>query len=186
MYDERKKELLMDLSKEVKYDEVHVDFLSERDIEILTQIGIPDSLSPYIDIVNEMKYGGYSLFDRVNIYEKYKLDKEEFKDMCLFGKSEIGYFVITRDGEVGGFDIEADELLPVNKSLDAFLDSAWAYSQFVKSINEKNGEDAYLDGDYTEDDVDSLREALIAIDETSVEDSFWADELDNLIGNIES
>ena len=48
--DQQKKEVLMYLAKEIKYDAVHVDFLSERDVEILTKIGIPDSLSPYIDI----------------------------------------------------------------------------------------------------------------------------------------
>lgn len=185
MYDQQKKDVLMELSTEIKYDTVHVDYLSERDVEILTKIGIPDSLSPFIDIVPEKKYGGYSLFDRVNIYEKYPLDKAEFKDLCLFGRTGDGYLVITRYGAVSFFDVNADELLPVNNSLDAFLDSTYEYAQFVNSVIEKNGEDAYLDGNYSEEDVDMLRKALINIDETSVEESFWADKLVDLIDNIE-
>ena len=185
MYDQQKKELLMELSTEIKYETVHVDFLSERDVEILTIIGIPDSLSPFIDIVPEKKYGGYTLYDRVNIYEKYPLDKPEFKNLCLFGKNGGGYLVINREGKVAIFDTEVMELLCVNKSLDTFLDSAYEYAQFVKSVIKKNGEDAYLDGNYSEDDVDMLRKALISIDETSVEEGFWADKLADLIDNIE-
>lgn len=185
MYDQQKKELLMDLSTEIKYDTVHVDFLSERDIEILTKIGIPDSLSPFIDIVSEKQYGGYTLYDRVNIYEKYPLDKPEFKNLCLFGKAGDGYLVITRYGNVAFFDTYAMEILSVNKSLDAFFDSAYEYAQFVNSVIEKNGEDAYLDGNYSEDDVYLLREALTNVDETSVEEGFWADKLVDLIDNIE-
>ena len=61
MYDQQKKETLMHLAKEIKYSAVHVDFLSDRDVEILTGIGIPDSLSPFIDIESEDRFGGYSL-----------------------------------------------------------------------------------------------------------------------------
>ncbi|MCR5327295.1 MAG: SUKH-4 family immunity protein [Saccharofermentans sp.] len=186
MYDQQKKEVLMDLSKEIKYDAVHVDFLSERDVEILTKIGIPDSLAPYIDIEPEKNYGGYSLIDRINIFEQYPLDREDFKHLCMLGRIDDRYIVITGDGEVAVFDVDADELFPVNKSLDAFLDSAFEFAQFIKSVNEKNGECAYIDGNYTEDDVDLLREALTAIDDTSIEEGFWADELVNLIDCIES
>lgn len=186
MYDQQKKEVLMYLSKEIKYDAVHVDFLSERDVEILTKIGIPDSLSPYIDIEPEKNYGGYSLFDRINIYEEYPLDNEEFKGLCMLGRSGDGYIVITRDGEVCFNEVDSDELLFVNKSLDAFLDCAYEYAQFVKTVNEKNGEEAFLDGNYTEDDVDSLKDAMAGIDEEAVEEGFWADELENLIDDIES
>lgn len=185
MYDQQKKEALMDMSKEIKYSAVHVDFLSDRDVEILTKLGIPDSLSPYIDIESEEKFGGYSLFDRVNIYEKYPLNNEEFKGLCLLGRCCGGYLVITRDGEVRLFDVSAEELLPVNKSLDAFLDCAYEYSQFVDSIQEKYGDGAYIDGEYSEEDVNSLRESLYKTDETAVEEGFWADELVNLIDSIE-
>ena len=186
MYDLEKKEVLMHLAREIKYDAVHVGFLSERDVEILTKIGIPDSLSPYIDIEPEKRFGGYSLFDRVNIYEKYPLNNEDFKGLCLLGRSGDGYIVINRDGDVRFHEVNSGELLPVNKSLDAFLDFAYEYSQFVNSINEKNGEGAYIDGNYSEDDVDSLREAMANIDEEAVEEGFWAGELANLIDNIES
>ena len=185
MYDQQKKEVLMDMAEEIRYDAVHVDFSSERDVEILTKIGIPDSLSPYIDIVSEEKYGGYSLYDRVNVFEKQPVDNEKFKGLCLFGINDSGYLVITGDGEVKLFDMDAEELVPVNESLDAFLDSAYEYAQFINSITEKNGEDAFIDGDYSEDDVDSLREALAGIDDTSVEEGFWADELDNLMDVLE-
>ena len=186
MYDQQKKEALMDMSKEIKYSAVHVDFLSDRDVEILTKIGIPDSLSPYIDIESEEKFGGYSLFDRVNFYEKYPLDNEAFKGLCLIGRCGDGYIVITRDGEVKFFAVATGELLPINMSLDAFLDCAYKYSQFVDSIQEKYGDGAYIDGEYSEEDVDSLKDALSKIDETAVEEGFWADELVNLIDSIES
>lgn len=186
MYDLKKKEVLMDMAEEIKYSEVHVDFLSERDVEILTKIGLPDSFAPYINIEPEKNYGGYSLFDRINIFEKYSLDREDFKGLCLFGRSGDGYLVITSDGEAAFFDIDREELIPVNESLDAFLDSAYEYAMFINSVCEKNGEDAYIDGDYTEDDVDQLRNALEAVDDTSIEEGFWADELVNLIDCIES
>lgn len=45
MYDEKKKTILIDdLTEEVKYDAINVDFLSKRDVEILTKIGVPHSM----------------------------------------------------------------------------------------------------------------------------------------------
>ena len=186
MYDQQKKEYLMHMAKEIRYKTVHVSFLSMRDVEILTRIGIPDSFSPYIDIIPGEKYGGYSLYDRINKYENYPLDNEEFKDMCLIGQSGDGYLVITKDGSVHNYDTDSMKLYFVNTSLDAFLDFAYEYSRFVDSVIEKNGEDAYLDGNYSEEDVASLTEALTLIDKAAVEEGFWVEELADLIDNIES
>ena len=57
--------------------------------------------------------------------------------------------------------------------------------KIFNSIIEKNGEEAFMDGDYSIENVESLREALTEIDDTSVEDGFWADEIVNLIDYIE-
>ena len=60
----------------------------------------------------------------------------------------------------------------------------------VKSSNELitflNENDAYLDCEYTDDDVELLKNTLAEIDENSIENGFWADELTNLMDSIES
>ena len=185
MYDQEKKDYLLKGAREIRYEAVHVDFLSKRDIEILTKTGLPDCLSPYTLIAPGEQYGGYSLFDRITVFEKYPIDNEDFKNFCFFARNDYGYLVITREGEVCLLEDETEELIYVNESLDAYLESAYEYLCFIDQLAEDYGEDAYIEGDYTEDDVFFLRDLLAKIDEAAVEDGFWADELIKLIDDIE-
>ena len=140
---EKKKVLLGDFCREIKYESVYVDFLSQRDVEILTKIGIPDSLAPYISIKNISSFGGYSLYNRINIHEGYKKEDELFKELCFIGSVDYGYIVIQKEGTMAIYNYE-EELSYLNGSLDSFLDCAYEFAKFISEVNEKYGEDATL------------------------------------------
>lgn len=184
MYDEQKKEKLLDGEQEVRYDTVSVDFLSYRDVQILTQIGVPESVSPFINMESKEQYGGYSLFDRINIFEKCEKEDSFLKELCLIGSVDYGYLVIQKDGEIGIWGYESESLSYVNGSLDAFLDCAYKYYQFIIEIQEKYGEDAYMDASYEEGDVELLKSHIAEIDPNAIDNGFWAEQIECLYEEI--
>ena len=53
MYDQAKRDALLDGEKEILWSSVHVDFLSPCDVEITTKIGLPSSVAPFIELTDE-------------------------------------------------------------------------------------------------------------------------------------
>lgn len=186
MYDHAKRDALLDGEKEILWSSVHVDFLSPRDVEITTKIGLPSSVAPFIELTDEASYGGYSLYDRVNIFEKYPLDNDGFKDLCLLGKTAEGYIVITPEGEICLVDVESEAILYMNKSLEAFLETTYEYMKFIETVNEKyDSPDAFFDGQYNDEDIEQLRKNIDKIDDVAADDGFWAEQLDMLFDDMQ-
>lgn len=185
MYSEDKKARLVgEFSKEIKLEKIHCKFVSDRDREILTQIGVADSMSPYISLATEEIYAGYSLYDRVKKFEEYDIDNIQLKTMCFLGHVDFGYIVLTDDGKVQIFDYDREELVECNSSLDAFLDCCYEYMIFVEEIQKKYGEDALFEGLYNEDDVKELESKMRFVDRVALEDGFWLEQIDALIEDI--
>lgn len=186
MYDQAKRDALLDGDKEILWSSVHVDFLSPRDVEITTKIGLPSSVAPFIELTDEASYGGYSLYDRVNIFEKYPLDNDGFKDLCLLGKTAEGYIVITPEGEICLVDVESEAILYMNKSLEAFLETLYEYMKFIETVNEKyDNPEAFFDGQYNDEDIEQLRKNIDKIDDVAADDGFWAEQLDMLFDDMQ-
>ena len=92
--------------------------------------------------------------------------------------------VIQKDGEIGIWGYESEAFSYVNGSLDAFLDCAYKYYQFIIEIQEKHGEDAYMDASYEEGDVELLKSHIAEIDPNAIDNGFWAEQIEYLYEEI--
>lgn len=187
MYDNNlKNELMESYNEEILYDKVYVNFLSDRDITILTNIGLPNSISPYISIQSTDKYGGHSLYERINDFEKYDKEEQSLKDLCFIGLVDYGYVVIDKVGKIQIFDYEREALRYVNSSLDIFLDCAYEYMKFMKTVNDKYGEDGFFEGLYTEEDIEELKHKISELDEEALDSGFWDEQIEFLYEDMNS
>jgi hypothetical protein len=92
------------------------------------------------------------------------------------------------DDRVEVLDHEAD-FLPqyVNQSLPAFAASLVAYTRFVQEVQTTRGEDAFLDGDFTDEQLAGLQQQLAEADAHAVaKNAFWEQEVDTLLANREA
>jgi hypothetical protein len=72
----------------------------------------------------------------------------------------------------------------VNQSLPALAASLVAYTRFVEQVQATRGEDAYLDADFTDEQLAVVQQQLAAVDADAVApDAFWGQELGTLLAN---
>lgn len=146
--------------------------------DALTKHGIPRSVSPFIDFLNEEKGG----FDRLSSYVKMHLikgfelpQKEILKEAIIFGFGSNGanYLVVDSDGRVMSVDHEDWSLLYVNKDLETFFEIILKFNLMLEEYNVSNP-----DGDFFEDElpniVDEFMDFIETIDEDAIyNDAFW-------------
>lgn len=182
MYDlEKKDRLLRNANKEVKIGRIQVDFLSDRDIEILTKVGLPDTAAPYFVFYESKDYAGRLLFDRIKDFDGEELEDEIFRQTCLIGfldYGDVSYIAIDRKGIVYIYDLVNDYFTQANQSLDQFLDCTYAYSMFLHDIIQKYGSSAWVDCKYEEEDLEKLTNTILSIDEKAGRDTFWMNEIE--------
>jgi hypothetical protein len=74
----------------------------------------------------------------------------------------------------------------VNYSLEALTASLVLYNQFIQQLLATRGPDAYLDADFTDEQLADLKLALSKVDAQAVaKDGLWQDELTTLMANRE-
>ncbi|AMM51819.1 hypothetical protein TH61_12400 [Rufibacter sp. DG15C] len=74
----------------------------------------------------------------------------------------------------------------VNTSVNELFQFLSAYKEFGKEVISLNGEDAFLDSNFTDEQFEKLNYRLKSIDEKAVsEGNFWFYELENLLANRE-
>ena len=186
MYSEDKRNKLCQNEKIILLKEIDVNFLSDRDSEILMEIGIPSSAAPYLIFCNEDEFAGRSLRNRITIFEGVSEEEIEVQDSvldntCFIGQSGIGYIVINKRGEIWMLDHENFDEYFVNNSLDDFLDCLYEYKMFVSFIHEKYGQDVFIEDVMTEEDLKILEDKINSIDKEALEeDSFWFEEIQGM------
>ena len=185
MYSTEKKELLCHDQDTVFLKQMHVDYISERDKEILCDIGIPAKAEPLIRFYGEDEYGGYSLRERACKVKGGHDKKAEAAggfadDLCVIGESDWGSIVIDKQGRIWtiiGFD---DELkFYANNSLDDFLDCLYVYRKQVDSIRLKHGDaQKELVDIVAGNDIKQLEKELLAVNSDVLNEcSFWHEEI---------
>ena len=66
-----------------------------------------------------------------------------------------------------------------NSSIEALADCLVIYRQFIQDIQRENGEDAYLNGDFSDSKFESLKNKLLKADSNAlVDNGFWKEQLD--------
>ena len=154
----------------VLFKDIDVSFLSDSDIKILSEIGVPaDSyhfeLEESIELELDEDYGDYFPIGRVK---------------------EGGVIVILDDGSVQEFS--DDDFNYINSSLEEFLGFIYEYVRFENEMNLKynklkeHGFPFVMDMYIQPEDVDELERRFMEIDEYDTHEIFWMTCLDMLRG----
>ena len=66
----------------------------------------------------------------------------------------------------------------INNTVSQLAESLLEYEKFIQEINTNNGEFAYVDKEWSLEELNDIKEKLISIDIKSLQkNSFWSNEL---------
>lgn len=167
----------------------------EEVLNIMVNIGLPESASPYITFYRMGKGGGelLSCFYNIQSYldsEEYNNEElndiwKEFAQYIVLGNVENDTIILNEKFRVIRIDHETLYETYINKSLECFMQSIVRYNKMIKSVLKRYDVLVYFDDVVTLDDINSLERELLAIDNSAVEeDCFWYIELEELRQNI--
>jgi hypothetical protein len=151
----------------------HVD---ENAIYLLTRIGLPQEAAPFLS------FGG-----------NYTNESPMPIDVDQSGLIEIGVDgagnAICIDNAAKGTVIVCqhdDEFSKqyMNRSVLQLLHFITIYKDFVEKLNREKGDFAYLDANFTDDELQHLVSSLKSIDgDALIEGTFWSDEIETMQAN---
>lgn len=183
MYSAEKKDFLCEGKDAVFLKQLHVDFISDRDKEILCDIGIPATAEPSIWFYGEEKFGGYSLKDEAcklkSLSEKrIETDGSLLDGFCIIGFCDLGgSIVIDKQGRVWTiicFENEGELKTFVNNTLDEFLDCLYEYRKLINPISRKHGNNTDVISIASKEEIKQIEEKLLSVNsEVLNEGSFW-------------
>jgi hypothetical protein len=154
--------------------------LKRKTIEFLTKSGLPVDAAPFLTFVDnsEDKYKGI-----VRLTVQFDFLEEEFKKWIVIGSCS--------DGDPIAINVESGDQIDwldhenyfepgvFNSSIEALADCLIIYRQFIQDIQRENGEEAYLNGDFSDIQFESLKSKLLKADNKAlVDNGFWKEQLD--------
>ena len=150
------------------------------------EVGLPEDAAPYILFVNNSN----DLYEGVaKLEDQYDLDLEPDKYIVI-GSDGSGNPIavnIKNNDTIEWLDHEDYfESSYCNNSLASLLNFLIIYRDFVNEIISANGDDALLDANFTDEQFDYMKERMLTVDSTAVNQlGFWKEELEMLIANRE-
>lgn len=149
--------------------------LSASTSTFLSQAGLPESAAPFLSFADNSD-------DIRRLRELYDFLPEEFDHYVVIGSCNEGDPIVinTRTDQVEYMDHEDNFSSRLfNTSIAALADSLLAYRGFVLQVQEEKGEEAYINADYTPEQLQALKDALTRADpEAMARKGFWQEEYD--------
>jgi hypothetical protein len=154
--------------------------LKPKTIEFLTKSGLPVDAAPFLTFADnsEGKYKGI-----VKLTVQFDFLEEEFEKWIVIGSCS--------DGDPIAINVESGDQIDwldhdnyfepgfFNSSIEALADCLIIYRQFMQDIQRENGEEAYLNGDFSDIQFESLKSKLLKADSKAlVDNGFWKEQLD--------
>ncbi|WP_439696419.1 hypothetical protein ACFGVS_27605 [Mucilaginibacter sp. AW1-7] len=147
------------------------------------KFGFPQSAAPFLDF-------GWSVYDGkfVDIkscYSELNLNKIT-ESYWLFGSDGNGNpicFDVSRDDKIILLDHEQDfEIITVmNKDISELAACLLLYKNFVKRVQDENGEDAFLNSDFSPAQIADLKDEFKKLNANIFKESgFWRTEINSL------
>ncbi|WP_439650787.1 hypothetical protein [Mucilaginibacter lacusdianchii] len=147
-------------------------------------MGLPKDAAPYISFVNDSE----DLYEGIaKLEDQYYLDIEPNKYVVI-GSDGSGSPIainVKQDDTIEWLDHD-DYFAPsyCNKSLECLLTFLLIYRNFVNDVINNNGEDAMLNGNFTDEQYSAMRQRMLIVDLDAVnERGFWKEELDRLLSD---
>jgi|RhiMetdeSRZDD1v2_1073273.scaffolds.fasta_scaffold15468_10 SUKH-4 immunity protein of toxin-antitoxin system len=153
--------------------------LSKHTFEFLEKAGLPEDAAPFLSFCvdsDDIYYG----ISKLN--EQYDLPETDFEKYVVIGSCSNGdpIAIDTENDEVKWLDHE-DYFSSgfFNSSIYCLAECLIAYRNFVLTIIKDNGEDAFLNADFSDNHFAQLKEDLIRADERILtEKGFWHAQLE--------
>lgn len=138
----------------------------------LIEAGLPESATPFLSF-EVMEHGGL-----LNLKEEYNIDRHT-EDIYIGFTGEGDILAIeNKSGVIITINHETFEKSYVNNSVPQLAESLLEYSEFVKRIKKANGRCAYLNRECSKEELESIKNSLILIDEKSIDNNnFWWNEI---------
>ncbi len=164
-----------------KYD------LNDSTSTFLKTIGLPKNAAPFLSFSkdNDEKYKG--LLKLTDYYDFLEPDFEKFIIIGSTGNGDEIVIDIQDDCKIKILDHEDNFSEKfANNTIDKFANGLILYKAFVDKIISENGEDAFLDSNFNDDQIYDLKQSMIINDKDSITPgSFWNQEIVTLIANRE-
>src|SRR5690606_25890025 len=142
--------------------------------------GLPIDAAPFLSFVDNSqdKYKGmFRLTDQFDFLE------EEFKKWIVIGSCS--------DGDPIAINVQANDQIDwldhdnyfepgfFNSSIDAFAECLVICRDFATRVNRENGDFAFIDGNFSDEQFDDFRRNLLKADKLALcDNSFWNEELE--------
>ncbi|HEY1037950.1 MAG TPA: SUKH-4 family immunity protein [Bacteroidia bacterium] len=156
--------------------------LQQSTIDFLMQAGLPGIVAPYLNFVRDTS----DIYDGINRLTKvYDTLDAEFNKYIVIGGSGDGNIIALNtelNDRVEWLNAEDFSSGYMNNSIRELAAMLIAYRNFVRTIHEENGEDAYLDSNFSDAVYETLKQKIASIEEKAlIEEGFWKTELQNLL-----
>ncbi len=152
--------------------------LSDESRAFLITAGLPDSAAPFL----EFRVPGVGPLRSVTAEWPQAAEIGDFSQNYVIGFDSSGDPICLADGQIVVLNCDnCFQRLFLNSSIPQLAESLLVYRQFVYDTQERNGEDAWLDGDIPEDLLKNIHDELLRIDPAAVQpDRFWSFEMERL------
>ncbi len=153
--------------------------LPEDSREFLISAGLPDSAAPFLD------FRAPDVGQLPNVAESWQ-QGAEFRRYRIIGSNGSGDPVCIDEAENGqvvylNHDFNFKRVF-INSSIPTLAESLLMYRKCIRDVQERNGEDAWLDGDIPAEILESINEELKRIDPAGIQsECFWSFELEQLL-----
>ena len=137
----------------------------------LSTVGLPNDAAPYLTFIDDKL--------RSELEGIYSDDDPGYKCLVIIGSDDAGDFIcidVVQRSEVVTIDHEDGYkkrfMNSSAKTLFAFLT---IYKSFIQKLQDLRGEDAYLDADFTDQEMDELLREFESVDERALsqKENFW-------------
>ncbi|MEP0034303.1 MULTISPECIES: SUKH-4 family immunity protein [Flavobacteriaceae] len=154
--------------------------LSESSIEFLVKSGLPDSAAPFLSFSKDSN----DVYDSVQkLTTIYDFLEPEFEKYIVIGSCNNGDPIVINTGNNDRIELLDHEdyfsSQAFNFDLPSIAKCLIAYRNFVKRVQRENGEDAFLDSNFTDEQFEKLKLDLKNADSDAMESNgFWPQQLE--------
>lgn len=154
--------------------------LNEETADFLSNVGLPTSAAPFLSFAGESEKKLSSIF---NTFETEEDSHKYFLSIGSDGAGDPICIALQNECQVVTLNHEEDfEPTFMNSSVRELFQFLTLYKRFVEEIIRENGEDAFLDANFTDSSYEELKKAMEAADNKALRNnSFWAQELAQLL-----
>lgn len=154
--------------------------LKPETASFLTNVGLPSDAAPFLSFV---QYNA-DIYNTINkLTQHYDFLEPDFEKYVVIGSCSDGDIIAvnTEDNDIVVWLDHEDYFssLFFNSSINSLAECLLIYRDFIQNILRENGEDAYINSEFTDEQFDSLKQKLSAADFKAItEDGFWKSSLE--------